>query len=198
MVAAACAAGFVASAVLNILQFQHAQGDKKLLQGQITDLQYQVNLDHASPTPGQDASAVTVTPAAATPTPAPSATPAVAGSAAVSLGAPVSAKLTASDPVADLTYWTTTSGSYQVVSLTTESLKKYPACAAGAANSALGEIVRKNVNASAGGTLIKSLGGAYFFYLPPAGNCATDDAGKSLVETYRDAVKNTVLPTLSL
>ncbi len=71
--------GLAASAYLNIAQHQAAVQDHKLLQGEITDLRYQVNQDQqtasapASPTPSPLATP-DATPAAS---PAPTPTPAV-------------------------------------------------------------------------------------------------------------------------
>ncbi|HEY6736281.1 MAG TPA: hypothetical protein VI322_01040 [Candidatus Saccharimonadia bacterium] len=200
IIALACAGGFVASAVLNMIQFQHAQENTRLLQGRISDLQYQYNLDHASPTPVPDAS--TPAPSAApeaTPTPpAPADTPAVAGSAAVSIPDPVDAKLAVADPVADLTYFWTTSGGLRVASLTTGSLKaKYPNCGGGSANNALGILVRKKDPSTSTGHAVKTIGGYTYYYLDPSGYCATDAAGKAALDAGRAAVKNTVLATLT-
>jgi uncharacterized protein YgiM (DUF1202 family) len=70
--------GFGASAYLNIAQQQRADQDKKLLQGEITDLRYQLGQDKlasaTSPSPSPAASPD------ATPAPSPSNTPAVLGS----------------------------------------------------------------------------------------------------------------------
>jgi hypothetical protein len=79
VIAVVLGVGFAASAYLNIAQHQRADQDKKLLQGEITDLKYQVGQDKLastaspSPTPSPDASPD------ATPEPSPSQTPAVLG-----------------------------------------------------------------------------------------------------------------------
>ena len=198
LIATACALGFVGSAVLNMIQFQHNQDNTKLLQGRITDLQYQYNLDHASPTPQPtEASAGTPTP---TPAPEAPATPAVAGSTVVTIGGDLNIKLTATDPVADLTFWLTTSGQYHPASLTTISLKsKYSACGSGAANNALGWIINEKTRTtdSKGQPPFKVIGADHYFYQAPSGYCATDDAGKAALDTGRAAVKNTVLATVT-
>ena len=95
VLAVSCAAGLVGSALLNMVQFQRAQQDKKLLQGEITDLRYELNLERGSqitPTPEPEASASPQASPAASPTPAPE----VAGTASVAI--PVyGLKLTARD-----------------------------------------------------------------------------------------------------
>lgn len=199
IVAGACAAGFVASAMLNVIQYQRAQSDKKLLQGTITDLRYQMNIDKQmadldSPTPTPS-----VSPSASV-TPGPSTSPAVAGAVSVVLGAPVNVTLTASSPVADLTHWMAVSGAYRVASLTTNSLKaKYPACGAGDTNNALGQIVRKKNPSTSTGIAVKTFGDETIYYLAPKENvyCATDDTGKAELDADRAAIKNTVLATLA-
>lgn len=194
--------GFAGSALLNVIQFQRSQENQKLLQGQIADLKYQYNLDHpggGTPTPTPDgASAAAATP---TPTPEPTSSPEVAGNAVVSIGGTVNAKLTASDPIADLTYWFTKRDSYTVASLTTEGLKaKSPSCGSGATNSALGQIINKKGVATttvAGALQIKVVNGDHYFYLPPSGYCASDDAGKAALDAGRAALKDRVLATLT-
>ncbi|HEX3081824.1 MAG TPA: hypothetical protein VHQ86_01080 [Candidatus Saccharimonadia bacterium] len=82
VIAIALGCGFVASVILNIVQNQRANQDHRLLQGEITDLRYQVNEDKqqlASPTPSPSPTASpdatpepTASPMAeASPTPAP-------------------------------------------------------------------------------------------------------------------------------
>jgi hypothetical protein len=75
------AIGFVASAFLNISQHQRAQQDHKMMQGEITDLRYQVNQDRlalgeASPSPSPKASPSSSPAAAPTASASPSPTPA--------------------------------------------------------------------------------------------------------------------------
>src|SRR5229473_1601476 len=81
VLATALGLGFIASAYLNFYQHQQAAQQQNLLQGQITDLKYQVNLDHNSPNPSPSASLLPTT----DPTPNPSSAPAVAGTASVQI-----------------------------------------------------------------------------------------------------------------
>ncbi len=172
--------GLAASAYLNIAQSQRAVEDHNLLQGQITDLQYQVK---------KDAEATAVAPSTPTPlaTPEPSATPTpvVAGTAIIGLSQ-LGIKLTASDPVADLTYDMTTSGAYPVAALSTRALvAKYPACKPSAANTALGFIVQKKTGLTSTGKLIKQAGIYNYFYIAPVGVCATDQDGRNTLAVLR-------------
>lgn len=184
--------GLAASAYLNVNQSQRAVEDHNLLQGQITDLQYQLKKDaqavaSASPTP---------TPLA-TPEPTPTPTPAVAGTTSIKL-TQLGVTLTASDPVADLTYDMTKSGAYPVAALSTRSLvSKYPACQPSATNNALGYVVQKKAGLASTGKLIKQAGVYNYFYIAPVGFCATDQAGKNVLAAARAAVVNAVLPTLT-
>jgi hypothetical protein len=77
IIAAVLGLGFAASGYLNIAQHQRADQDRKLLQGEIVDLRYQIGQDrlatNTSPAPSPEA-----TPDA-TPEPSPSGTPAVLG-----------------------------------------------------------------------------------------------------------------------
>jgi hypothetical protein len=85
VIAVVLGVGFGASAYLNIAQHQRADQDKKLLQGEITDLKYQVGQDKLasatspSPTPSPEASPD------ATPEPSPTQTPAVLGASTKTL-----------------------------------------------------------------------------------------------------------------
>lgn len=86
VIAAALGLGLAASAFLNFQQHQRSEQDKKLLQGEIVDLRYQVQQDKlaaASPTPDlSDIPSDSPSPSASpTPTPSesPAATPAVLG-----------------------------------------------------------------------------------------------------------------------
>lgn len=192
--------GFIASAILNVQQYNHAQQDKKLLQGQITDLTYQVNQDKASPSPSAtpDVDAEPSSTPTSTPTASPSESPAVAGAKSVNVSQ-LEIKLTASDPVSDLTYGMARSGAYDVAALTTETLvAKYAACKPSDTNNALGLIVRKKPGVSSTGTFIKKLGDWNYYYLEPkSGTCATDQAGRNNLAAARAAVKNTVIPSMS-
>ena len=184
--------GFSASAYLNYVQSQKAQEDHNLLQGQVTDLRYQLK---------QDAEASAVAPATptplATPEPSPTPTPAVQGTSSVSISQ-LAIKLTVADPVADLTYDMATSGAYPVAALSTRSLiSKYSACKPSSSNTALGFIVQKKLGLTSTGKLIKQAGAYNYFYIAPTGFCATDQAGRDILAAARAAIKNSVLPTLS-
>lgn len=195
ILASVFAVGLAASGYLNYYQHQSATQSQKQLQGQITDLTYQVNQDRQTAALGASPSA-TPTPLA-TPEPSPTPTPAVAGTGSVSLSQ-FGVKLTVTDPVADLTYAMATSGAYPVAALTTKSLvAKYTSCAPSNANNALGQIVKKPVGKSSTGKLIRQVGVYNYFYLPPTGSCATDQAGLDVLAADRAAIKNATLPTLS-
>jgi len=72
--------GFGASAFLNYQQHQRAEQDKKLLQGEITDLRYQREQDQKASTSPSPSASPSASPSPDTsPTPTPSSTPAVAG-----------------------------------------------------------------------------------------------------------------------
>jgi hypothetical protein len=193
VIAAVLGLGFGASAYLNYAQHQAAEQDKRLLQGQITDLRYQVDQDHhATPSPSASPTASPSASPASTPSPS----PAVAGTASITI-AQYGIHLTVTDPIIDLTYDMAHSGAYPVAALTTASLvAKYPGCKPSNTNNALGQIVRKTSTASTG-TLIKKLGSWNYFYLKPSGYCATDQAGQNALAAARAAVLNAALPTLS-
>jgi hypothetical protein len=184
--------GLSGSAYLNYMQHQRAQEDHALMQGQITDLRYQLKKD-------AEASAVappTPTPLA-TPEPTPTPAPVVAGTTSISL-AQLGIKLTAADPVADITYDMTKSGAYPVAALSTRALiAKYPACTPSASNNALGFIVQKKTGLASTGKLIKQAGIYNYFYIAPTGFCAADQDGRNTLAAARAAVKNAVLPTLT-
>jgi len=74
VISIALGVGFVASVFLNFVQSQHAAQDHKLLQGEITDLRYQVNLDKVAAA-GPTASPVATPEASPSPSPSPSASP---------------------------------------------------------------------------------------------------------------------------
>ncbi len=179
--------GFGALIYLNYAQYQRAEQDKRLLQGEITDLRYQLKQDSAaSPS--------------ATPSPTPSSTPAVPavqGAQAVDL-AQLGVKLQPSDPIADLTYSYQLVNGLAVANLTTSSLMaKYPACKPGAA---LGMVVRRPLNsrpATSASKLIKRLGDYNYYYVASTSNCATDAAGRASLAEARSALIAAVLPTLS-
>jgi hypothetical protein len=196
VIIAAVSCGFAASAYLNYHQYERAQADKKLLQGQITDLRYELNQQKATPSPST-ALDDPIPSESPTPSPSPSSTPAVAGANSITISE-LGIKLTAGDPVTDLTYGMVPSGSYMVAALTTESLiAKYAGCKPSKANNVLGEIVRKKPGVSSTGELIKRVGDYNYFYLKPSGSCATDASGQNALAAARAAVKNAVLPTLT-
>lgn len=190
--------GLAASTYLNVVQHQSAQADRKLMQGEITDLRYQVNKDlvATASSPATASPAPTPTPLA-TPEPSPSATPLVAGTGSVSISQ-LAIKLTVADPVADLTYDMVKNGEYTVAGLSTRSLiSKYPACAPSDSNSGLGQIVRKKAGIKSSGTLIKQAGVYSYYYVAPVGFCASDVAGRNTLAAARAAVKNATLPSLT-
>ncbi|GAC1372467.1 MAG: hypothetical protein NVSMB39_6680 [Candidatus Saccharimonadales bacterium] len=190
-VALALGLGLAASVYLNIKQSQRAVDDHNLLQGQITDLQYQVKKDAEASAPAPS------TPTRlATPEPSPTPAPVVAGTSSINVSQ-LGIKLTASDPVADLTYDMTTSGAYPVAALSTRALiSKYPTCKPSAANTALGFIVQKKTGFTSTGKLIKQAGIYNYFYIAPIGFCAADTDGRNTLAAARAAVMNAVLPTL--
>jgi hypothetical protein len=86
VVAAVLGFGFSASAFLNISQHQRAEQERKLMQGEIVDLRYQVQQDklasdHPSPSPSPSPDSLADIPSDS-PTPSPGATPAVLGDSA--------------------------------------------------------------------------------------------------------------------
>jgi hypothetical protein len=191
ILASALGAGFIASAYLNFYQHQQSAQQQSLLQGQITDLRYQVNQDHLSPSPSASLLPTTQ--------PSPSASPAggsVAGSQAVSVSQ-YGVNLTVADPISDLTYGMVHDGIYTVAGLTSQSLlAKYPACKPGA----VGELLRwpSGQAAHAGNVDIhKSFGGYNYYYKNPTFSCATDSAGNNVVAADKAALINSALPTLA-
>ena len=175
--------GFVALGYLNYYQHSQAQQAQSLLQGQITDLTYQVNQDHANGT----ASATPVASPSASPgaspqaSPSPSSSPQVAGTATISLPL-YKVNFTANDPITDVTASAAQDGSYQVEAFTSSSLlAKYPQCTAGV----LGVLVAKTSrSASAGDEYLKTLGGYSYYYNPKplvSASCATDSAGQTVI-----------------
>lgn len=84
VVAAVLGFGFSASAFLNISQYQRAEQERKLMQGEIVDLRYQVQQDklasdHPSPSPSPSPDSLSDIPSDS---PSPAATPAVLGDSA--------------------------------------------------------------------------------------------------------------------
>jgi uncharacterized protein YgiM (DUF1202 family) len=83
VLAAVLGLAFGGSAFLNFEQHQRAEQDKKLLQGEIVDLRYQVKQDQlaagGNPSPSPAASASPEPSPSASPSPEPSSTPAVLG-----------------------------------------------------------------------------------------------------------------------
>ena len=192
VITATLALGLAASAYLNYNQFQHATQTQHELQGQITDLRYQLHVDEkqpGSPAPGASPGAGAA--------PAPSPTPAVLGAQTVDL-TQLGVKLTVGDPIADLTYDHEVVGSLDVANLTTSSLvAKYPACKPGAA---LGMVVRRPLSSkpsSSSTKFLKTFGKYNFYYVPPTSNCGGTVPGQADVTAAKSALVNTVLPTLS-
>ncbi|HVQ44238.1 MAG TPA: hypothetical protein VMT30_04710 [Candidatus Saccharimonadia bacterium] len=186
--------GLLASMYLNYSQHQSAQQDRKQLQGEITDLRYQVKQDQ------QAAAGPSPTPSPlATPEPSPTATPAVAGTSSIAISQ-YGVKLTVADPIADLTYNMVKNGQYTVAGLSTRALlAKYPACAPAAANNALGQIVQKRAatGVTSTGKLVKQIGVFNYYYIEPTGFCTADPDGRNALAAARAAFKNASLPTLS-
>ena len=192
VLAIALGVGLSASAYLNVAQHQSAQAERKLMQGEITDLRYQVNKDLVATT----AVAPTPTPLA-TPEPSPTPAPVVAGTGSVNISQ-LAVKLTVADPVTDLTYDMVRNGQYTVAGLSTRSLiSKYPPCAPSETNDGLGQIVQKKVGMKSSGTLIKQVGIYNYYYIAPSGFCASDVAGRNILAAARAAIKNATLPTLT-
>jgi hypothetical protein len=183
--------GFCASAYLNYAQHQRSSQDESLLQGQITDLKYQLNQDGvSSPSPSPVASTDP------SPSPSPSSSPAVAGTAVVPISQ-FSVKFTANDPITDLTYQPEQSGAYIVAAFTTQSLvAKYQACHAGA----IGSLVRKPQNAYPSGAdsdLHKTIGGYKYYYVTPGYYCAGTTAGRNEIAQDEAQLKNDLQQTLT-
>lgn len=181
--------GFCASAYLNYAQHQRSSQDESLLQGQITDLKYQLNQNQgSSPSPSPVASTDP------SPSPSPSSSPAVAGTAVVPISQ-FGVKFTANDPITDITYQPLPSGSYQVAAFTTQSLiAKYPACKVGA----IGSLAKKRTNSkSFQDTFIKSLGGFYYFYVSPTFTCTGTTDGRNQIAQDVASLKNDALQTLA-
>jgi len=192
MIIGALGLGLAASVYLNYYQYQHSAQDKQLLQGQITDLRYQVVRDaQAASTPIPSPSG------SASPTPSATATPATVLGAQVVTFSELGAKVTPSDPVGDLTYSYQKVGTLAVANLTSTSLMaKYAACRPGA----LGMLVRRppgSKPSTSASKLVKTLGEYTFYYVPPTSNCGTTTAGRAVVANDISAVQNVILPTLA-
>lgn|GEM_PF-1162955 len=193
VIAAVFGIGLAASMYLNYNQNQTADQDRRLMQGQITDLRYQIKQDGLASAQSPSPSPL------ATPEPSPSESPAVAGTASIAISQ-LGVKLTAADPIVDLTYDWVSSGSYKVATLSTRTLvSKYAACKPTAVNNALGFIVQKKASVvpNAQNDLIKQIGIYKYYYIKPTGFCATDQAGKDALAAARAALKNAALPTLT-
>ena len=193
VLASALGVGFIASGYLNFYQHQQSAQQQSLLQGQITDLRYQVNQDHSSSSPSPSASLLPTT------DPSPSSSPSagsVAGSQAVSISQ-YSVNLTVTDPIADLTYGMVKDGIYTVAGFTSQSLlAKYPACKPGA----LGELLRWPAGQaphSGNVDIHKAYGGYNYYYKNPTFSCVTDSAGNNLLAGAKAALINSALPTLA-
>lgn len=191
-----------ASMFLNYTQYQHAVSDKKLMQGEISDLKYQINEDKAaqvagtrpSPSPSESDTDPAPSPSAS---PTPSASPAVAGTSSINISH-YNVHFTATDPIQDTIYAPVKSGQLTVAGLSTQDLvAKYPACTPGA--SALGLIVRrpKSQTPPSYNKLIKSIGNYNFYYVPPTTYCTNDQAGRNTLAAARAAIFNSALPTLA-
>jgi hypothetical protein len=182
--------GLGASMYLNYDQYQRAEQDRKLMQGEITDLRYQLKQDQGvSPSPSP------ATSASPSPTPSPSAS--IQGAQIVDL-VQLGVKLSPSDPIGDLTYQYQLISGLAVANLTTTSLlAKYPACKPGAG---LGMVVRRPLGSkpnTSASKLIKRLGDYNYYHVASTSSCATDASGKASLAAARAALVSTVLPTLS-
>ena len=182
--------GFCASAYLNYAQHERASQDETLLQGQITDLKYQLNQNGSSASPSPDPSN-DPSPSAS---PSPSNSPAVAGTASVPISQ-FGVKFTANDPITDVTYQPAPNGSYQVAAFTTQSLiAKYPACKVGA----IGSLAKKRTNTkSPYDTYIKTIGGYYYFYVSPVFTCTGTTDGRNQIAQDEAQLKNDLQQSLS-
>lgn len=193
VVAATLGLGLAASMYLNLYQNQASEQSKRELNGQITDLRYQVKQDQAA----QEAK--TGTKATPTPSNAPPPTSdqgSVAGSQSVAIDQ-LGVHLTATAPITDLTYSYQPVNNLGVANLTTTSLMaKYPACQPG---KALGLLVKRPLTSkptSSSSVFLKAIGTFNYYYIPPTGNCATDADGRTAVTAAKSALINSVLPTL--
>ena len=188
--------GLAASGYLNYVQFSRAQDDKAALNGQLTDLRYQLKQDSTkvSTTPSPKSSASPI------PSPSPTITPTVLGATTMKMDQ-LGVYLSASDPVSDLTYsyTSTTDGAAVANLITTGLLTQYPACKPGLAS--LGQIVRRaktsKVRAPVGSVPLKPFGDYTYYYNKGTGACASDTAGRSKLAAARAAILDATLPTLA-
>ncbi len=183
VITAALGLGLLASGYLNYYQSQQARQTQQLLQGQITDLNYQVKLDQAKLSPSSSTSP------SLSPSSSPAALPAAAVTATV-VFSQLGANVTASAPVADLTYTYTTVNVLAVAELTATSLAANPACKPGA----LGLLVRRPLGdapQTSQSHFIKKLGNYNFYYVPATTSC------NAAVAADQAALMNTILPTLA-
>lgn len=188
VISAALGIGLGASLFFNFSMIQKADQDKDLLNGEITDLRYQLKQGSASPTP----TPAPVASVAASPSPSP--TP-VLGTQTVNLEQ-LGVHLAASDPISDLTYeYKEVSGLATANFTTAALLAKYPACKPGV----LGMLVRrpKASKPSSASKLVKAIGDYNYYYVASAVACAPDASGKAAVAAARSALQATVLPTIS-
>jgi len=182
--------GLLASGYLNYVQFQSADQDKREFEGRITDLQYQLKQQPASPSPSPSTS----------PSPSPSPSPGVLGEQTVAF-TQLGAQVATGDPIADLTYeyQAVKSGgvTLAVANLTTRSLMaQYPKCIPG--TTSLGQIVRRPLSSKTSASkFIKRLGDYNYYYVAAGGNCTGTTAGLATLNAARTAVINTALPTLA-
>ena len=111
--------GFGASAYLNYAQHEASKQEQTQLQGQVTDLTYQLKQDTGASANPAPSSSNQPDPS---PSPSPSTTPAVAGTASIAISQ-FGVHFTVTDPVTDLTYSPEPSGDYTVAAFTTQSLR---------------------------------------------------------------------------
>lgn len=194
VLASVFAAAFLASAYLNYAQHEASQQEQTQLQGQITDLTYQLKQNQTgssatgSPSPSPSPSA--------TPTPSPTSTATQATNNATIKVSQFGVHFTVSDPIGDLTYAPEQSGSYEIAAFTTQSLlAKYPDCQPGV----LGSLVRKPKGAAASSAddFIKTIGNYNYYYLTAYGYCTSDQSGRDTIAADRAAIQDSALPSLA-
>jgi hypothetical protein len=190
--------GFCASALLNVVQNDRAERDKKILSDQLFDLQRQ---KHAHVLPSHETGAST--------TSGHGDFPAVAGQSTITVSL-FNIKLAAADPITDLVYGEVKTGGVTGAGFTTEALlAEYSACKAGA----LGTLVRTKAAPTSSPKptpsrtplptktptnqpFSKTVGGYTYTYKSPAFTCVTDKPGRDTVAAAVAALKNQALPTL--